>query len=158
MGRPGEKLTRRNILMNKKMKELELQERSSKSLLANVLDMDDDFRGVASAPPLGVNSAAYTRLPVNSGAVYSRGQSMDELGGSSVQGCMAGCTRELQMILRELRTVTDRLRSDEEEAMVTSDWKFAAMVVDRLCLIVFTLFTVVATVAVLLSAPHIIVP
>lgn len=29
------------------MKELELKERSSKSLLANVLDIDDDFRHVS---------------------------------------------------------------------------------------------------------------
>jgi len=34
------------------MKELELQERSSKSLLANVLDIDDDFRhGNSAANP-----------------------------------------------------------------------------------------------------------
>ena len=31
-------------MMQNKMKELDLKERSSKSLLANVLDMDDDFR------------------------------------------------------------------------------------------------------------------
>ena len=30
--------------MNNRMKELEMKEKSSKSLLANVLDMDDDFR------------------------------------------------------------------------------------------------------------------
>ena len=30
--------------MNNRMKELEMKEKVSKSLLANVLDMDDDFR------------------------------------------------------------------------------------------------------------------
>ena len=44
MGRPGEKITRKTIMIQNKMKELDLKERSSKSLLANVLDMDDDFR------------------------------------------------------------------------------------------------------------------
>ena len=44
MARPGEKITRKTIMMQNKMKELDLKERSSKSLLANVLDMDDDFR------------------------------------------------------------------------------------------------------------------
>ena len=44
MSRPGEKITRKTILMQNKMKELDLKENSSKSLLANVLDMDDDFR------------------------------------------------------------------------------------------------------------------
>jgi len=39
-----------------------------------------------------------------------------------------------------------------------ADWKFAAMVVDRICLIIFTTFTVMAITAVLLSAPHLLVP
>ena len=42
--RPGEKITRKTIMMAKKMKELDIKETSSKSLLSNVLDMDDDFR------------------------------------------------------------------------------------------------------------------
>jgi len=46
---------------------------------------------------------------------------------------------------------------EEDTAAIENDWKFAAMVLDRLCLITFTLFTFVATIAVLLSAPHIIV-
>ena len=45
MARPGEKITRKTIMMQKKMREMEQKEISSKSLLANVLDMDDDFRG-----------------------------------------------------------------------------------------------------------------
>lgn len=50
-----------------------------------------------------------------------------------------------------------QLRKEDEDHDVARDWKFAAMVVDRLCLIFFTLFTIIATIAVLLSAPHIIV-
>ena len=44
MNRPGKPITRKTILMTNRMKELEMKEKSSKSLLANVLDMDDDFR------------------------------------------------------------------------------------------------------------------
>ena len=50
-----------------------------------------------------------------------------------------------------------QIRDDEDTAAIENDWKFAAMVLDRLCLITFTLFTIIATIAVLLSAPHIIV-
>lgn len=50
-----------------------------------------------------------------------------------------------------------QLRKEDEESEIARDWKFAAMVVDRLCLIIFTFFTIVATIAVLFSAPHIIV-
>ena len=44
MNRPRKKITRKTIMMNNRMKELEMKEKASKSLLANVLDMDDDFR------------------------------------------------------------------------------------------------------------------
>ncbi len=44
MNRPGKPITRKTIIMTNRMKELEMKEKSSKSLLANVLDMDDDFR------------------------------------------------------------------------------------------------------------------
>ena len=44
MSRPGEKVTLKTIKMAQKMKDLDMKETSSKSLLTNVLDMDDDFR------------------------------------------------------------------------------------------------------------------
>ena len=50
-----------------------------------------------------------------------------------------------------------RMKIRDEEEEIIMDWKFAAMVIDRFCLITFTAFTVITTIAVLLSAPHIIV-
>ena len=58
MSRPGKKVTRKTIVMNSRIKEMELKERSSRSLLANVLDMDDDFRsasGISYAPTYNSN-------------------------------------------------------------------------------------------------------
>ena len=48
MQRPRKPITRKTIMMSTRMRELEMKEGkpSSKSLLANVLDMDDDFRYV----------------------------------------------------------------------------------------------------------------
>uniref|UniRef100_A0A182VYG3 Neurotransmitter-gated ion-channel ligand-binding domain-containing protein n=1 Tax=Anopheles minimus TaxID=112268 RepID=A0A182VYG3_9DIPT len=129
MGRPGRKITRKTIILSNRMKELELKERSSKSLLANVLDIDDDFRH------------PFTRLTT-----------VEE------QNVSSGCShKDLHHILKELQFITNRMKKADEEAELISDWKFAAMVVDRFCLFVFTLFTIIATVTVLLSAPHIIV-
>ena len=53
--------------------------------------------------------------------------------------------------------ITDKIRGDDESAEVEADWKFAAMVLDRLCLVLFTAFTIIATLAVLAAAPHVIV-
>ena len=47
MHRPKKPITRKTIMMSSRMRELEMKEgRNSKSLLSNVLDMDDDFRWV----------------------------------------------------------------------------------------------------------------
>ncbi|XP_024947813.1 acetylcholine receptor subunit alpha-type acr-16 isoform X2 [Cephus cinctus] len=151
MSRPGKKITRKTILMNNRMKELELQERSSKSLLANVLDIDDDFRhGNSAANP----ASGYIRRSAYSTPLSGRPATVEETSASLP---LSGTQRELQTILRELQFITSRMKKSDEEAEVISDWKFAAMVVDRFCLIVFTLFTLIATIAVLWSAPHIIV-
>ena len=210
MGRPGEKITRKTIMMQNKMKELDLKERSSKSLLANVLDMDDDFRpsstlphshihphhpSHAHPPPGGVNNSAPpgslgpqgppgsgsggfirvgggpTGLPPlppsitggpGGGSAPAPGSADDLAVGNSTNTAAAaafpaGIYRELNLILKELRVITDKIRDDEDTAAIENDWKFAAMVLDRLCLITFTMFTIIATIAVLFSAPHIIV-
>nr|XP_014282442.2 neuronal acetylcholine receptor subunit alpha-7-like isoform X2 [Halyomorpha halys] len=133
MRRPGHGDNRDSSGKSMQLHTLELKERSSKSLLANVLDIDDDFRH----GPLQASSHTFIR--------------------AHEEGTSTGPHRELGQILKELRMITDKLRKDDEAAEITNDWKFAAMVVDRLCLIIFTLFTVIATIAVLFSAPHIIV-
>ncbi|XP_053609801.1 neuronal acetylcholine receptor subunit alpha-7 isoform X3 [Plodia interpunctella] len=156
MSRPGKKITRKTIMMSNRMRELELKERSSKSLLANVLDIDDDFRHAPPAP----NSTASTGnlgpgcsiFRTDFRRSFVRPSTMEDVGGG-----LGSHHRELHLILRELQFITARMKKADEEAELISDWKFAAMVVDRFCLFVFTLFTIIATVAVLLSAPHIIV-
>ena len=65
--------------------------------------------------------------------------------------------RELNLILKEIKVITDKIKDDEESASIEADWKFAAMVLDRLCLVFFTVFTIIATLAVLATAPHVIV-
>jgi nicotinic acetylcholine receptor len=68
-----------------------------------------------------------------------------------------GLSRELGLILKEIKVITDKIADDADTGEIEADWKFAAMVLDRICLIVFTFFTIVATVATLASAPHIVV-
>ena len=44
-----------------------------------------------------------------------------------------------------------------EAGVLENEWKFAAMVLDRVCLLAFTFFTVLLSAAVLIAAPHVIV-
>jgi len=156
MSRPGEKITRKTILIQNKMKEMDMKENSSKSLLANVLDMDDDFR------PSPLNHHVFPQTPhlpkssqPNTASSLFRVSLTPPHYEESLSS--SGVHRELSSILKEIRVITDKLRDDEDAAGIENDWKFAAMVLDRLCLITFTAFTVIATVAVLAAAPHVIV-
>lgn len=45
---------------------------------------------------------------------------------------LSGMQRELHTILKELQFITNRMKKSDEDEEVISDWKFAAMVVDRL--------------------------
>ncbi|CAG9764300.1 unnamed protein product [Ceutorhynchus assimilis] len=140
--------------------DVEMKERSSKSLLANVLDIDDDFRHNyrGGGTPTPLPATFYRTVFRNTDeSTNGSGPRVQEQGIVSSQHNLLSQEYELAMILKEIRFITDQMRKEDEAHTITRDWQFAAMVVDRLCLIIFTLFTIIATLAVLFSAPHIIV-
>ena len=61
---------------------------------------------------------------------------------------LAGMRSELLAILSELRYITKKIKDDLESEEETNDWKFAAMVVDRLCFWIFSLYLIIATIAI----------
>jgi len=170
----------------RKIREVELRERSSRSLLANVLDLEDDYRmlhgstgGVYNNYAVGADGGR--RVDVRAGTGICRrhrpsarlcspaAAAFIDSGETSTSGVVNGVPGGpggsggtpgvclLKSILGELRTITNKLRQDERFEDECSDWKFAAMVVDRLCLCLFTMFTVISTFAILFSAPHVLV-
>ena len=60
----------------------------------------------------------------------------------------------LSLILKELQFITKKIKTDEEEEDKSNDWKFAAMVIDRLGLVFFSMATFVSTAAILLTAKN----
>ena len=60
----------KTILMENKMKELDMKENSSKSLLANVLDMDDDFRPASTMPHNYVYPQMANTVKNNTGGIF----------------------------------------------------------------------------------------
>ncbi|CAH8866811.1 unnamed protein product [Trichobilharzia szidati] len=183
------------------------QERVSKSLMANVLNLDDDFRATAPysvpinltekqtagnnlksknstelsptmassnqpPPPYRLYNAAGTNL--NSEPL--RDPFSDEFSDIStnnnipIQNNSPGANQsasgqsqfetiykaDLEFIITELRFITKKLRDDEQESLVSLEWKFAARVIDRFCLVIFSVFNIVATFAILCSAPNLV--
>lgn len=61
---------------------------------------------------------------------------------------------EIQRILEEVTYIAQRFRDQDEAEGISSEWKFAAAVVDRLCLVAFSLFSIICTFTILMSAPN----
>ncbi|ELT87200.1 hypothetical protein CAPTEDRAFT_221893 [Capitella teleta] len=146
--RPGSTVPKKRRTSSLRMRDLELSERCSKSLLANVLDLDDDFRGIAAAQSHNSN---HNHTSSNRSTEYCNNAPPPSYGLVSERE-QQGST--LKDILSELKYISAKKREDDEFADVCNDWKFAAIVVDRFCLWMFTVFTIVSTCAILFSAPH----
>lgn len=61
---------------------------------------------------------------------------------------------EILYILEEVSYIAQRFRDQDEAEAICSEWKFAAAVVDRLCLVAFSLFSIICTFTILMSAPN----
>lgn len=61
---------------------------------------------------------------------------------------------EITRILEEVQYIARRFREQDEGEAISSEWKFAAAVVDRLCLVAFSLFSIICTFTILMSAPN----
>ncbi|KAM3857991.1 cholinergic receptor, nicotinic, alpha 11 [Diretmus argenteus] len=77
-------------------------------------------------------------------------------GTVGVGGCSAGGLGDpqLQAILEEVRYMADRFREQDETESMADQWKFAAAVIDRLCLVVFSVFNIICTISILMAAPN----
>lgn len=61
---------------------------------------------------------------------------------------------EIQRILEEVSFIAQRFWDQDEAEVICSEWKFAAAVVDRLCLVAFLLLFIICTFTILMSAPN----
>ncbi|KAM4585409.1 neuronal acetylcholine receptor subunit alpha-7-like isoform 4-T4 [Odontesthes bonariensis] len=61
---------------------------------------------------------------------------------------------EISRILEEVQYIARRFREQDEGEEICCEWKFAAAVVDRLCLVAFSLFSIICTFTILMSAPN----
>ena len=98
------------------------------------------YDGDGIGPAGGVGGApSYARAGLGVGGPHQ--------AANSVRG-------ELLAILNELRFITRKIKDEHDNAEETNDWKFAAMVIDRLCFWIFSLYLIIATIAIF-TAPKI---
>nr|XP_055048501.1 neuronal acetylcholine receptor subunit alpha-7 isoform X2 [Misgurnus anguillicaudatus] len=94
------------------------------------------------------------RLVGSSEDVLLPGATIPSLGGGSRVVTGGASETELAKILEEVRYIAGRFRSQDENESLCNEWKFAAAVIDRLCLMAFSIFTILCTIGILMSAPN----
>ena len=161
---------KKNSLSNPSSSCTDLHELSSKSLLANVLDMNDDF-GVIGSKLNNYHKGSSSRLKsrtFNESSNLSNYQttylkrensslSQCDNCGDSIFGSKSEIhvlRKSLHLILKELRHLTQKMKDDDEDEDKALNWKFAAMVIDRLCMVFFMGATLISTIVILLTSKN----
>lgn len=121
------------------------QSNTSNMLYVSVRGLDSNPHSTAAtSPDSGVLCGRLLGRPVEEEMLLPTGQSYS----------VAGLEPELVKILEEVRFISKHFRDQDEEETVCNEWKFAACVIDRLCLMAFSLFTILCTIGILMSAPN----
>nr|VZI29095.1 unnamed protein product [Spirometra erinaceieuropaei] len=161
------------------------QRHLDKERRVNVLDLEENFRVTALSPlhkPFGQQETVHStpketqwRQKVHGenanvdDVTYARPRfdgvlSRSESEASFCKDCHAEDTQHhtdiyqshLRSILHELRSITRKMRADEAEEAVRKEWKFTARVIDRFCLVIFSIVNLISTFCIFFSAPQII--
>lgn len=61
---------------------------------------------------------------------------------------------QLQALLVEVQFLVERVKEQERQLSLAEQWQFAAAVIDRLCLVGFSVFNIICTIAILMAAPN----
>ena len=128
----------------KQQKKGNISESSSKSLLANVLDINDDYFSRDSRKS---RSRAYNEAQIHTPIQRKNSAQADE----DYSNDRDPIKRNLGAILNELKTLTQKITDDDADEEKELNWKFAAMVMDRLCMIFFATTTLISTIILMTS-------
>ncbi|XP_048849249.1 neuronal acetylcholine receptor subunit alpha-7-like isoform X1 [Brienomyrus brachyistius] len=108
----------------------------------------------ASSPPPHLAQAPPTLDNVGCVGTATSGLGVGALAGTGLGAQTALGDPQLQAILEEVRFMADHFREQDESESMAEQWKFAAAVIDRLCLVAFSVFNIICTISILMSAPN----
>ncbi|CAF2391554.1 unnamed protein product [Rotaria sp. Silwood2] len=140
-----------SITSNQKCLATPLLAHSSKSLLANVTGSDDQpYIHTSSTLPTNVtNHIALRQQPKCKNPHHHHDPNEILLPRD-----MRVFRSEMRAMISELRILTDHVKKEEDEDDISQDWRFSAMVLDRLCLIIFSILTTLLSYVTLFSAKN----
>lgn len=108
--------------------------------LETSMSLDPDPLNTSSGPS-GIEAAAGT------GRAAAMHTHSSVLRGGAVDN-------QLQALLAEVQFLVDRVREQDLQLSIAEQWQFAAAVIDRLCLVGFSVFNIICTIAILMAAPN----
>jgi nicotinic acetylcholine receptor len=124
---------------------------SSKSLLANVTCIEEtSYVNTCNTLPITIMNHINPRQPAKCKNPNHHHDPNDVL----LPRDMRVFRSEMRTIISELRFLTDHVKKEEREDDVSQDWKFSAMVIDRLCLVLFSIMTTIFSYITLFSSPN----
>lgn len=124
---------------------------SSKSLLANVVNLEDQpYANTSNTLPITIMNHVVSHQQLKCKNPHHRHDPSDVL----LPRDMRVFRSEMRTIVSELRYLTAHVKKEEEEDDISQDWRFSAMVIDRLCLVLFSLMTTTFSYVTLFSAPN----
>lgn len=149
-------------------------------MLANVLDINDDFgvigggkkgslfnrnsnyRSKMGNDQYGTNTMSqqyqiYLKRE-NSNLSQSGAENLNESSFLNNKTDVNLLRKNLGAILKEIRLITQKLKDDEDDESKSLNWKFAAMVIDRLCMVTFSFATLISTILILFTSENIFKP
>lgn len=138
--------------------------RHSESLIRNVKQVEDGSRSDLEChihqyiAGISNGGTAASLKTIRNIASTQHSMESTQISGSPISSDVGNqaIVSLLQKINYELKTITKRMQEDEREEAQSNSWKFAAMVVDRLCLYVFTVFIIATILGVMFAAPYLI--
>lgn len=122
-------------------------------------DVDSTCHQINSTNNMGMNNSNLLIPPPPLQSNLNNLCSCDSCPINCLQPLIQSSTNseEISAILQEMKFLTNRLRREDEVGDIVNEWRGAAMVIDRLCLILFTAFTIMSTLICITSAPHLVV-
>lgn len=155
MKRPGEERVRsacHNKAQRSSLTSMELNASASASQSNNGNMLYVGVRGLEGIPY--PTAATSPDSGVLCGRLVGRSGEDEMLLPTGHSSSVGSLEPELAKILDEVRFIAKRFRNQDESESVCNEWKFAASVIDRLCLMAFSLFTILCTIGILMSAPN----
>lgn len=87
-----------------------------------------------------------------SGLPGGRGDEEETLHATGPSLSAGSIEPELAKLLDEVRSIADHFRKQDANMAICKNWKFAALVIDRLCLVAFSVITILCTIWILMPA------